>query len=527
MNIRSTLLGLAALLALGGAIVLNVLSLSTASVLGGWAVFALLFLAWVALNHQSLWAFLSKRSTRYGANLSLIVFLVFSILVFLNILGREYHWRKDLTRLSVNSLSPQTLKVLGDLNQEVKAYYFASLQDKDKGEALLKTYGYHSKHFKFEFVDTARRPTLTKSMDVKRNDTVVLTLGESAKTIKVEGSSEEKVTNGLLKLLRGKDLVVYFTSGHEEHPLEAGSDPESQSSSYSIAKLELEKQGYTVRDLNLLTAGKVPADAGVLVSAGPRSTFFPKEIEILRDWLNAGGHALLAFDLDIRVSGLAAGSRQLALLLAPYQIQAGDLMLIDPTSRAANVEPSVLLGFADSRDHVITRDFAHSAMVANFLFPLTTFFTRGGNPVAGVTITPLVSSGKQAWAESDWVSLKKGTAGFDPNTDKSGPLELAYAIERKAAKDGQKDGRLVVFADALWASNALLDKVGNRDLFLNSVAWLSDEERFISIRAKEEDDGLKQYSNVALNLILLLTVFVIPLGTVCAGVAVWWKRSKL
>jgi ABC-type uncharacterized transport system involved in gliding motility auxiliary subunit len=73
----------------------------------------------------------------------------------------------------------------------------------------------------------------------------------------------------------------------------------------------------------------------------------------------------------------------------------------------------------------------------------------------------------------------------------------------------------------------MLDKVGNRDLALNAVAWLSDDERFISIRASENQDGLSQFSNSSLNLILLFTVFLVPVATLGAGIAVWWRRSKL
>jgi ABC-type uncharacterized transport system involved in gliding motility auxiliary subunit len=87
--------------------------------------------------------------------------------------------------------------------------------------------------------------------------------------------------------------------------------------------------------------------------------------------------------------------------------------------------------------------------------------------------------------------------------------------------------KLVVFANAIFATNGLIDKVGNRDLILNSVAWLADEDKFISIRPAADQDSLKQFNNTVISFILLITVFVLPLLLAGMGTFVWWRRSKL
>jgi len=526
MNLKTNVLGIAALLSLCCAIVLTVQYVNDAAFYAGWGVTAALFAAWAGLNHELLLAFLTRKSTRYGANVSLVVFLVLGILTFINVLSKEYNWRKDLTRSGANSLSEQTLKVLRELPQEVRALHFNKLQQKDKAEALLKNYAYSSKKLKYEFVDVDRQPTLTTAMGVKTNETIVLTIGENGKKVPVEGATEEKITNGLIKLLRQKEQVVYFTVGHGEHAPEMASEPLG----FGVFKGELEKQGYTVKELNLFSEGKIPADASVLIVGGPKSAFFPKELEVLSEWLLKGGRAMLMVDLDVNENGLTKGSRQIAELVRPFGVTVMGQMLVDPTSRAANVEPQVLLGFSGSKEHMITKDFPSSAQVANFLFPLTTHLTFGENNA--YKITALAITTPQAWAESDWGSLKSGRVSFDKTKDYQARMNLAVAIETMAPKDDKEKRpenpvKLAVFGDALFAANNLLDKVGNRDLVLNTVAWLSDDERFISIRASEDQDGLKQFSNSALNLILLFTVFLVPLLTIGAGVVVWWRRSKL
>ncbi len=48
--------------------------------------------------------------------------------------------------------------------------------------------------------------------------------------------------------------------------------------------------------MNLATQGKVPADAKVLVLAGPTTEPFPQELEFLNSFVNAGGGLLVMID---------------------------------------------------------------------------------------------------------------------------------------------------------------------------------------------------------------------------------------
>ena len=483
-------------------------------------------LAALALNARQVLAFFTQKSTRYGANVAFVVFLILGILVFLNVLAKDFSFRKDLTRSGANSLSPQTLKVLHGLTQDVKVLYFQDGKEKERTEPLFKSYAYESKHFQYEFVDTVRRPTLTAANDVKRNDTTVMSLPGSGKKNKVEGSTEEKLTNGLIKLFQTKEQAVYFTAGHGERSVTGTEEPLA----YGNLKAELEKQGYTVKELNLVSEGKVPGDAAVIVVAGPKSAFYPKELEILGAWIGQGGRALFALDVDPAANGFPKGAAQANELLKPYGVTLAPELMVDPLSQAARVEPQILLGFSASKEHPVTRDFPVSTVGANFFFPLTTYVSSAEKD--GITVTALVKSSGQSWAEKDWSALKSGLVKFNEGVDKRGPLDMAVAVEKPAAP-GKPDApagrsvRLAVFGTSTFAANQVIDKAGNRDLFLNAVAWLADNEQLISIRPKEDGDGLKQFNPGVLNLVLLISVFALPLAIVAAGVFVWYRRSKL
>lgn len=524
MKIVSSIMGLAALISSCLSITLFVLVPQKAYLVNGmWVATAVFFLVWIFLNRASILRFFTQKSTLYGANLALIVAMVFGILFTINFLAGDYSWRKDFTRSGVNSLSPQSVKILKDLQKDIKVYYFNSLQEKEKNEPLFKNYVYQSKHFQYQFVDTGKQPTLTQSMEVKRNDTIVFAL--DSKKVKVEGATEEKITNGLIKLLSSKEKIVYFLSGHNERSITSA---DTDGNGFSLAKAELEKQGYTVKELSLLSTGKIPEDASVLAIIAPQSAFFPKEMDILSAWIKSDGRILTAFDLDIPSSGLPKGAIQAAALLKPYGIEVHDKMLVDPTSRAANVEPQILLGFAASKEHPITKDFPSSAMgvVANFFFPLTTYLTHQG--AENFDITTLAKTSPQAWAVTDWAALKKGLVAYQKDKDHLGEMDLAYAVEAKKspADQNSKGPRIVAFANARFAVNEVLDKAANRDLFLNSVAWLTNDEQLISIRAKDQDSDQLQANGNVLNFVFIVTVLFIPITAMIAGIMVWWRRSK-
>ena len=66
--------------------------------------------------------------------------------------------------------------------------------------------------------------------------------------------------------------------------------------------------------------------------------------------------------------------------------------------------------------------------------------------------------------------------------------------------------------------------LGNRDLFMNMVNWLSADEDLISIRPKSTEDRPLTITTQKLNLVFWLRVVIFPLGIVGFGLATWWKR---
>jgi len=90
----------------------------------------------------------------------------------------------------------------------------------------------------------------------------------------------------------------------------------------------------------------------------------------------------------------------------------------------------------------------------------------------------------------------------------------------------KKKARLVVVGDSDFATNQLFKQPGlfNSDFFLNSIAWLAEQSKLVSIRPKERDI---RYINLTKNqkiLVFIIAIILVPLAVLSTGVVVWWKR---
>ena len=83
---------------------------------------------------------------------------------------------------------------------------------------------------------------------------------------------------------------------------------------------------------------------------------------------------------------------------------------------------------------------------------------------------------------------------------------------------------MAAFGDSDFASNTLVGFQGNRDLFLNTVAWLAEDADLISIRAKEPEDQRLFLPALQQQNVKYIALVLIPGFFVLMGIFTWWRR---
>src|SRR3989304_4537235 len=102
-----------------------------------------------------------QRRAKYGANVGMSVVLALAILVAVNFVANRHSKKFDLTKGGMNTLADQTVKVLGNLKEDVQITAFFSKEavssqesdEKDKFEKLVTMYKYASDKLKVDYVD--------------------------------------------------------------------------------------------------------------------------------------------------------------------------------------------------------------------------------------------------------------------------------------------------------------------------------------------------------------------------------------
>lgn len=497
-------------------------NLATAS----WGMMALFLLVLAFLERASLLHFFQHRTTRYGLNISVTLLLILVILGAVNYFAYQHRKRFDLTGGSRHSLSEQTIKILAELSQPLRArYFYGPGPEFDRTQKLLDTYRLQTKNWTFETFDINRSPGLAKGLGVTAPDTLVLQLGEDSqrKTVKVSGGvTEEKLTNAILRLLKSQNQIIYVLTGHGERSLDS---QEGDANGVSVLRSQLELEAYQVKPLTLENSGQVPEDASAVLILGPQSQLLAGELEALEAYRKRGGRLVIALDPIVEARGHMAGAKQIAAWLEKLGLVVADRLLVDSSSRLVRMEPQVLVSAADSADHPVSKDFPRAAQAgqffANFYMPFTgRVFAKPELP-EGTKATSLAVSTPTAWEESDWQELKGGSVRFNDGSDFRGAMSLAMAFE-STAKDNSF--RMVVFPNSTFLANGVILQKRNRDLILNSVAWLTGQDSQISIRNREAHDTSLAVDGLWLTVYWWLGGVLLPVFLAVFGGWVWFRR---
>lgn len=485
---------------------------------------ALNLVTFAAVDRHNLKRALRTRQAMYGMNAAVLILVFAGILIFVNILAHRHKARFDVTETGYYTLAPQTGKITSSLPRPVKMTAFFQSDDPKKTEFQHLVDGYLglTDQIELTYIDPDKNPAITKQYGVTTYGTVVL---ESGKQVhKVQNTTEENLTNGLLNVIRDKQKTVYFLEGHGERAIDDG-----EKEGFSETKEELEKSNFEVQKLMLLTTGRVPDDASLLIISGPQKALQPQEIEALEEYLNRGGSLLVLVDPQTDPG--------LTDFLARWGVALKDDIVLDPVSRLLGGDSAAPV-VSQYADHGITKDFTLPT-----IFPLLRSVTA--IETEGLKTTEVLFTGENAWSE---INFQSGKARYNPEEDLKGPLPVAVAVtknlesgngksqqqdesetdqQEKPSEQPVKKANLVVVGDSDFASNQYNQFSGNQDFFLNTASWLMEEEEMISIRPRERKASPLPLTKTQGSLVFIIGSVVLPLLTAVTGVRIWWKRRSL
>ena len=496
---------------------------------GWWYSLAIAGLVCVLLYVMSQWREIARdfsgRQARHGSLAAASILVVLGILGAINYLAERHNKRWDFTAASQYTLSEQTRKIVQGLTKPVRVTVFAQTEQFERFRTRLEEYSYLSKQFQIEYIDPEKRPALAEKMKESALGTIVLEY--EGREQRVTSEQEQDITNGLVKLLQPKEAKLFFIQGHGERDLNG-----SAGDGYGGIASELKADHFSAEPL-LLLQQEIPADATVLVLAGPKTDLSDPELAKLKAYLAKGGK-LLAL-IDPPASADAPPLTNIVSLMKEWGVEIGNNAVIDPFSQ-------LRLGQADVP---VAAQYPYHAITSTFRFQTAYPYARSVKPIEGGANgrnpATIISSGSNSWAESDLKKLTTtGEVGPDlENGDIKGPVSLAVAVSAPvegaspppapeggdaAANTNKPETRLVVVGDSDFASNAVGRFGGNKDMFLNMINWLAQQENMIAVRPRNAEDRRITVTAGQDRVIFWFVILVLPALVFFAGVQAWWRR---
>ncbi len=508
-----------------------------------WWWMAVIGLAMVAVHTLSQWrdilAFFSRRQAREGAVATSGVALALGILVAANYILSRQNVRWDLTAAQQYSLSDQTRRVLETLDGPMSVLVFAREAEFPRYRDRLDEYSYVSSQVDVEYIDPDRSPRRAEQYEVQAYGTIVFEYEERIE--RTTSDTEQDLTNAMIRAVEGEERIVYFVQGHGEH------DPDGEDrAGYRALRDALGRDNFRVETVVLAQTGEVPTDATVLVVAGPSTDLLLTEADLLRDYLEGGGKLLLLLNPPDTEDD--PPQPNLIALAGEWGIDLGTDVVVDASGvgQLLGTDASVPVA-ASYPPHAITEDF--NLLTA---FPLARSARPAAGGVSGRIGEVIVETGARSWAEADLDQLATGEVTLDEDAgDVPGPVPIATVVSQTIdapepaddadreeesegeteADDANGDGddpplqaRLAVFGDSDFASNSAVEIQGNRDLALNTINWLAQQENLIAIRPREPEDRRITLTADQQTRVYWLSLVLLPGFIAGAGIYTWWNR---
>lgn len=477
---------------------------------------------------------------------------VSSVLVLVVVLGigmllekPRFNKTWDVTRDGVNTLAPQTHKVIQAFNSESRKTdilaFFENEGEKAKFRDLLLLYESAGLRTHVEYVDPAADPTRAIAEKITLSNTVILKDG--GQDARVTSFTEEKMTNALIKLQKKEVKTIAFTKGHGEAELRS-----DEGDGLGIISQDLESSSYQVIEQSLLERSELTASEVNLVAIiGPKYDFQDAEIGILDAYISSGGALLVMIDALVKAPRL-----QSFLMKHGIKLQ-NDLLILsddDPRGRLLGQNNAIVSEF--DAFNPVTKDFADNSGVA-LISSFTRSVSESESGQANLKVSVVGKTGGGILGING-VQDPKDLKDVDQEDLSDGPFGvIAVATgmsegENLASADGHahhghtkvvsdppastavtpaKKTRIVVMGSSNFATNAGVQRVENFDLVMNAFNFLIADESLIALRPKDSTKTRLDVSSPASQFHLLIISYLVPFLFLGGGVYHWLRRRAV
>ena len=464
----------------------------------------------------------STKQLKLGAYSSSMIAVVTVAVVFLNLMVNELPesiQTIDLTSNKLYSISEDTETFLTTVSEDITIYVLAPESNYDTNvQKTLNRYVEQSEHIKIEYKDPSVYPGFAsnytdgslstgslivagekRSKAIDYSDLYVTEVDYTTYQENVTGyDAEGQITSALAYIMNENNTKVYEITGHGEVSL-------SEEFVNSLTRANVE-----VESLNLISAESIPEDAEAIMIMAPQSDFSAEDAKKVSAYLGKGGNAL--FSIGWTENPLDNVND----ILSTYGLSVGREVVLEVSAGGYYQSPFYILPSIASTE--ITSAIANNYYVfMPYCVGITEDATDPNN-----SITTLLTTSSTAYGKKD---VQNMTSYDKAEADVAGPFKLGTVSERTI---GEKSSKVALYSsDSIFSDDANNMVSGaNQELFKSTMNSLVDTDTSTSIEPKNYETTTITVPQMQIIIITIITLGIIPVGMLMAGIIIVIKRRK-
>lgn len=458
----------------------------------------------------------SKCRTVFSTALVLFVAVIVAINLILGSVAQRVNLNIDLTPGKVLDFSDETKDLLKNLKKKVNIY---SLSDPSGVEVLetvdkiLRKYKQLSGKIAYFNIDTIADPGFLNRYNKNGEEisdlSVIFECGSKYKIVDLNDVvgmnqytgqaeslyAEQKFNSAIMQVTSDTSVNIGLVQGHDEI--------EFEEFHYAI----LAPENYTAEPVNILTRG-IPETVDMLIIASPQKDFDPVEIDRLDEYFDKGGKVQLIMD------GAASDTPNLDGYLKEWGVTVynnGYVYETDTNSyigHPTSIVPTVVN--SDATKNIVGRN---SMIVYQAASGITIEEAHGVEAIDLLVTSP-----------GAYLKENSNFGGDDNAEETKGPFTLATLLTRantEATPRFMVMGGIGLFPAFNTATYA------NQDFYYNMISYMNGDEDSMYIRPKDITPTIMAMPMAHVIVWAALTIIVLPLIILIAGLVIWGKRRHL
>lgn len=470
-----------------------------------------------------------------GTKTTLLILIIIAIFIGINYGMQALELTAiDFSQEKLYTLTDESKEKVKNIDKDVNIY-FVGYSDSSSDLDLAKQYNKVNEKIVVEAVDINNRPDLAEKYGIESGtEGIIVECGDKSKvltssdlvtydttTYETISIAEEKLTRAIQSVTSDKIPKVYFLEGYSEFSL---------NSNMYYLEMYLSNEINEIDTLDILAEGKVPDDCDTLVITTPGKDFDDVATNAIIDYINSGRNILWLNSAVVTEKDLTNVNK----ILAMYGVNPFEIGIIRETDTSKMVTNSPDLIKPDIQHSTVTKDLYNTTGVI-MVNATKININEDALEELNVTKTDLALASEGAYFRTNFNNQSSSaTSGEETGTFVVG-VELDKEIKAANEETGEAavTSKMIIYGENYFITDYQLSQNSqygaiqlayNKDLVLNSIAYLVDREE--DITARKSTGTVTYTATEQQDTIIRTIIFTVPAIIILAGIVIWQIRRR-